>query len=1013
MTILTACHDPSVAEELKKRLAQLDLPCQDFSAAPTTPQYEPLLLLTDTPSLPKSLNQWLTGQPADLPVKILFVCDETADLDIEKLVANGIDEILSLESSFDFENRIALSCKQLQRGLQTPSRQNSANNDANRSRQLFKNMRSGAAVYQVIDGGADFIFTDFNDAAEKIDKISREKVLGQRVTKIFPGVVEFGLLEVMKRVWQSGKPEHLPISVYRDKRLQGWRDNYVFSLPSGELTTIYDDLTELKQVEQDLHLYQERLSFALHGANSGIWDWDLENDNLYFDENYYLISGYDPYEFPCAFEEWHKRVHPDDLEGSLQLITPTLEGEEEGFTTEFRFRTKSGDWIWIFGQGKAIRWDDSGVPTRIAGMHTDITEKKKAEQALLNSESRIASLLRVAPTGIGMVVNRILQAPNQKMCDITGYSADELVGQSARKLYPTEEEFCWVGDETDRQISKHGTGTVETRWRRKDGKLIDVLLSSTPINSKNLQEGVIFTALDISEQKHAENALRENEENLRTILKSIGEAVIAVDFQQRIISFNPIASQLTEYTTEEAIGKNLKQVLHLTDPGTDLKLTNIIRELLDIPPEKSSMIHYTLKPKKGADRQISCSAAPIIDQRGSVTGAVLIFRDISEELRNREELQRMQTLESVGILAGGIAHDFNNILMGLFGNITMAKRKLDPDHPSYDNLQKAENSADRAKNLTGKLLTFAKGGEPIRDHVSLAELVKDIAVFDPTCSNVKLLFTHPDDLWAADVDKGQIQQVFSNLTTNANQAMPDGGQLHISLENLNNSKNEIKGLDPKKYVKAVVKDTGTGINKDDLKRIFDPYFSTKQAGSGLGLATAYSIIHKHQGQIEVSSTPGKGTTFTLYLPATDAAPSDLHSATSQDRHCTVRSARVLIMDDEEIILDLVSEMLKNLGHTACTAIDVNEAVARYRDAMSSENNFDLVILDLTIPGGPGGQQAVKEILDINPQAKVIVASGYAEDPVMAHCTDYGFKGVISKPYSFEELQKVLQETLSA
>lgn len=817
---------------------------------------------------------------------------------------------------------------------------------------------------------------------------------------------------------KTGKPIHDDVQgVYTPDGTLSWilaNSVPMFRPGSKEISGVvvtFTDITGQRKAQEEIQRSKESLSFALQGANSGIWDWNIPNHTVYYDENFYTMAGYQPDEFPGGYEEWKKRVHQDDIAAAEQAIGAALENTTGAFSTEFRFRTKTGEWMWILGQGKVIERDEKGVPIRLAGINTDINEKKRAEQAFQTSESRLASLLRVAPTGIGMVINRVMSSPNQKLSEMTGYSIEELTGMPSRKLYPSEAEFESVDQEKYRQISLFGTGTVETVFVRKDGKHIDVLLSSTPINADDLSEGVTFTALDITEWKNSEKALRESEENLRTVLDSIGDAVIATDFQQRVINFNPLAAQLTGWSATDALGKGLNDVFHLYDAKTSEPIKDIANNYSS-ESKVHTFSHSILKCKTGTEQHIACSIAPIKDLEGSVKGVVLVFRDIAGELRTREELQRMQTLESLGILAGGIAHDFNNILMGLFGNIAMAKRKLNADHPSYSNLQKAEVSAERAKNLTGKLLTFAKGGEPIRDHVSLAELVKDVALFDLSGSNVKLTFDHPDDLWTANVDKGQIQQVFSNLTTNANQAMPDGGELQISLQNLDNRNLDIESLGPGKYIKAIVKDNGKGINQKDLAKIFDPYFSTKQTGSGLGLATVYSIINKHEGLVEVTSSPGAGTTFRLFIPATDAVPSTAEVAEEQTTEETVAHARILVMDDEVSILELASEMLETLGHSVTCSSDSQEATSSYQRAWGKADEFDLVILDLTIPGGPGGLQTVKEILAINPEAKVLVASGYAEDPIMSRCEDYGFKGVIVKPYSLKELQEAVEKALA-
>ncbi len=349
--------------------------------------------------------------------------------------------------------------------------------------------------------------------------------------------------------------------------------------------------------------------------------------------------------------------------------------------------------------------------------------------------------------------------------------------------------------------------------------------------------------------------------------------------------------------------------------------------------------------------------------------------------------------------------------MGLFGNISIAKEKLSKDHPGFKFLEEAEKSMNRATRLTMQLLTFAKGGEPVKEDISIGQLVEEIVRFGLSGSNVMSVFEQAEDLWIAEVDKGQMQQVFSNLTINANQAMPDGGHLFITLENADIKENLMPNLNQGKYIKVTVRDEGTGIDQNHLDRIFDPYFSTKQTGSGLGLATTYSIINKHSGYISVDSELGKGTTFTLYLPASKLQQLPETKQPSAERSTREQTARILVMDDEEMIRNVTTKMLEISGFSVEPASDGKQAVEMYKLWMDAGEAFDVVIMDITIPGGIGGKEAIKGILEIDPEARAIVSSGYTDDPIMANYAEYGFKGIATKPYTMSDLREVLSQVL--
>ncbi|MCA9451864.1 MAG: response regulator, partial [Nitrospira sp.] len=417
-----------------------------------------------------------------------------------------------------------------------------------------------------------------------------------------------------------------------------------------------------------------------------------------------------------------------------------------------------------------------------------------------------------------------------------------------------------------------------------------------------------------------------------------------------------------------------------------------------------------LQTKQSEWRWFESHIHPFRTTVGTIVG-VIVTRDITEWKRLEDERLRATKLESVGLLAGGIAHDFNNILTSVFANIGLAKMVTAKQSPPQgekviERLEAAEKACLRARDLTKQLLTFAKGGAPVKSTTSVASIITDTVQFALRGSAVRCTTHLPDDLWAIEVDEGQISQVIQNLVINSDQAMPDGGTISVVANNCLVAPQNVLPLKPGKYVCVSVADQGIGIPDDHLQKIFDPYFTTKQKGSGLGLATTYSIMKRHGGHVAVTSALGKGTCFTLYLPAStsmsaknDETPESLVQGTG----------RILVMDDEEDIQDVLGKMLEHLGFEVDFADDGLKAVALYTQAIQNGHPYLATILDLTIPGGVGGKETLRLIKDHDPDAKVIVSSGYSNDPVMAHASQFGFSGFITKPYNLLDLSKVLTQ----
>jgi CheY-like chemotaxis protein len=360
------------------------------------------------------------------------------------------------------------------------------------------------------------------------------------------------------------------------------------------------------------------------------------------------------------------------------------------------------------------------------------------------------------------------------------------------------------------------------------------------------------------------------------------------------------------------------------------------------------------------------------------------------------------------VLAGGIAHDFNNLLTGILGNISMAKIITASDSKALKRLDEAEKAVWRARDLTQQLMTFAKGGAPVKNTASMEQIVMDSASLVLRGSNVRCEFAVQEGVWPVEVDEGQMNQAINNLIINADQSMPDGGIIEVAIENLTIAFGNEMSLKEGRYVKITIRDHGTGIPEQHLHRIFDPYFTTKQKGSGLGLASVYSIIRNHDGHVGVESEAGAGTTFRIYIPASENRLPELMETKGVIHG---GSGRILVMDDEEIIREVAADILGHLGYSPVACCDGSEAIELYRQAISTKGPFAAVIMDLTIPGGMGGREAAARILEIDPGALLIVSSGYSIDPVIANFRQYGLSGVVSKPFDAEGLAKELKRLI--
>lgn len=494
---------------------------------------------------------------------------------------------------------------------------------------------------------------------------------------------------------------------------------------------------------------------------------------------------------------------------------------------------------------------------------------------------------------------------------------------------------------------------------------------------------------------------------LQALLDNSPVGILSVSFDRIIQKANPEITRITGYSEEELIGNSTRILYAAQETYEELGRT----AYPDLRKYGFCETDIEIRSKRG--NFVQCyMRGRIIVAEGGTEGVVWSLEDISMRLKMEEELLKVKKLESIGVFAGGIAHDFNNLLLAIIGNISLARRIADNDEQMQELLLSAQKASERAKDLTAKLLTFASGGEPVRATESLPRLLEESASFVLSGSNVKCDIEFDPDLWSVSMDRAQINQVIQNLVLNADQSMPQGGIVKITCENVLEREILVTGLDKGRYVRVIVQDKGIGISSENITRVFDPYFSTKNKdsnkGSGLGLAIVHSIISKHGGVITVDSAPGRGSIFTIYLPATLETTSDKSEVI---KLIDKRGGKILVMDDEEMIRTVVCNMLLHLGYQTIEATGGDEAVALYVHERDNGVSFDAVIMDLTIPGGKGGVETVGEILKLDPNARVIVSSGYSNDPILNNYKAYGFCNIVTKPYELYDLAQVLNQVL--
>ncbi len=696
---------------------------------------------------------------------------------------------------------------------------------------------------------------------------------------------------------------------------------------------------------------------------------------------------------------------PDDAQ-SLEEAIRNLSRDRQECSLDLRIKT-----------GDEYRWthwsfylrDTAESSAAIIGVAQDVHIQKAMEQSLHRETFLNKQIIDNADMGICVMQESRGSLPvsfsvwNHAMEKVTGYTLQEIgdIGW-ADALFPEQESREQAILSMVRLIRD---GNIQGEWTIQNRLGEDRILMAQ-FRLIGQQDGLChFVGLirDITDQKEFESRIRAEKERLAVTLRSIGDGVITTDLSGKISSMNRMAEKICGWSQDEALGRDLVSILKLENHHHRTSIEELIHKVMTSGEIQELPSHTLLTDKHGEKKLIEDSLAPIKNPQSETIGLVVVFNDVTEKQKLMEAAATNQKLESLGVLAGGIAHDFNNLLGGIFGFIDLARGEISGQSEALNYIDEALDAMDRARGLTHQLLTFAKGGAPVKKDIELRPFLEKNVRFALSGSSVNPVFTISSDLWVSQFDPDQLGQVINNLVLNAVQAMSGRGTLRITARNSTEEEVRKINLESDKYVTLSITDEGIGIPPDILTSIFDPFFTTKTQGHGLGLSLCHSILRRHGGSIEVESVQGKGTTFTLLIPASEGQE-PAGGIEYEEKH--EGSGRVLIMDDEKMIREILSRLFASMGYEVDTACNGQEALEKFEQSLQNKEGYSALFFDLTIPGGMGGREAVTLLRKKDPDIPVFVCSGYASDEIMANPTQYGFTASINKPFSRKEIEQI-------
>jgi PAS domain S-box-containing protein len=761
------------------------------------------------------------------------------------------------------------------------------------------------------------------------------------------------------------------------------------------------DITERKRAEAALQESEYRWKFAIEGSGDGLWDWDIVGGSVYFSKRWKEMLGYAEDEIGDELANWEERIHPEDKVDVMARTQAHLSGETTLYRNEQRALCKDGTWKWILARGMVVSRDASGRPLRMIGTHTDISARKQAVDALRASEERYRKLFEQNPQPMWVYDIHSLRflAVNEMAIDCYGYSLEEFLAMTIVDIIPPEDLITSEECAADANIGHRQVGV----WRHvlKDGQIIHVDVSSHSLESASRQARMVL-AQNITERLLAEKRIRQQ----ATLLDKAQDAILVHDLDHKILYWNQSAERLYRWTAAEALDQSVEKLLYRDSPD----FSAVMKATLAKGEWVGEIRQIT---KDGTSLTVEGRWTLLHDERGIPNSILAIYTDITERKRLEQQFLRAQRMESIGTLAGGIAHDLNNVLAPIMMSIDLLKNYM-VNPRGLEILEMIGVSTRRGADMVGHVLSFARGLEgkriPLQIKHQLQELVSISEETFP--KNIQIETQLDNDLWIVEADPTQLHQVLLNLCVNARDAMPDGGRITIRASNaVIDSHYSAMNLEQNlgKYLLLEVEDTGTGMTQEIMEEIFDPFFTTKEVGkgTGLGLSTAMAIVKGHGGDMRVYSELGLGSRFMVYIPAVDelSIPQAPSSASTLARG---NGEVLLVVDDEESIREVALRTLEAYGYRVLLASNGFEALTIFQE---SPESIQVVLTDMMMPI-MDGPTLIKSLKRLEPQVKIIGASGMADHELVTQAMEAGIADFLDKPYSLDTLLAALSRVIT-